>query len=1083
MDKGQCQRKRAEEESIEGASTSSFISPVPTDVGSGQYDVFLSFRGSDTRKAFTDCLYHSLVEAGTVPICVFKDDNSIPVGEEFGSKILDAITWSKISIPVISENYASSKWCLHELIHIMDRKKSTSHIVLPIFYKVAPSDVRHLTGHFGDAFCLSQESLDEEDIQEGQQALKEVSYLNGWESEKIANGHEGELIARVVETVLSELRGDFQLDVPKQLVGLDGHLKKIMNWIDSPSINARMIGIYGMGGIGKTTLAKRIYNELLNKFVHVSFLPDVRETTRRHGITYLQSQLISDIQQSKSQVSRIDDGINIIKSRFRGKKVLILLDDIDDKNQLDALAREHNWFMAGSMIIVTTRNEAVLDQSEFEVDYKYELYGLDEVHALLLFNRHAFCMDHSPRDFEGISRDIISTMGGLPLALRVVGSYLYKKTNREVWEDVRKQLKNQPHKDVQEILRISYDALEDGHKQIFLDIVCFFIGKRSEVRKFAMYMWEDCGFYPSQGIEELKLRCLIKIGDDGEFMVHDQLRDLGRSIFCQGQPLDKRCGPWDCNYRGASRVVRDYKRSWFRDWMRTATSGDSSNELLSEIRWLQWEVWRSKSPLPTTNLHLPNLSVLELSESVMTEDREEGSLMTPPERLQVHRWCFGLRYTRDFSDLSHSQIITEDWEGWSLITPAKQLQVHRWIFGLRCTPDFSDLSYSHIITEDWEGWSLITTAERLRVLDLSGCNGLRCTPDLSAFTQLRVLRLDHCAALEHLHPSVGKLKSLISLELSFCFSLKELPEEVCELKELEELVLDDSGITEISTSIIGSLKKLKTLSAYRCESLREIPNSIGDLQNLQHLNLSDSGIEKLPSAIGDLSSLQHLDLWRCDKLRSLPRLSSLIHLEELHLLGCHLLEDIPELPSRLLILRIEKCGKLILLKLDGLKNLEELSIKRCSSIERLDLSRLIHLKRLHAEHCNDLVEIQGSDNLEFLEGIFIYDCNSFKRLLCPKSGRLKWLVAVRCNNLVEIRGLDGAKFLEVLDFIGCESMEMLPNLTGCEKLRSLIVRNYNKLTQLRELEKLDLIDLDISGCDSLEAISKLSCTRVIRSSE
>ncbi|XP_056165227.1 disease resistance protein RUN1-like [Syzygium oleosum] len=515
MDRGQSQgkRKRAEEESIEGASTSSFMSPIPTDVGSGQYDVFLSFRGSDTRKAFTDHLYHSLIKAGTVPVCVFRDDNSIPIGKEFGSQILDAITRSNISIPIISENYASSKWCLRELIHIMDCKKSTSHIVLPIFYKVAPSDVRHLKGNFGNAFRLSQVRFDEKDIQEGQRALNEVSYINGWESEKIANRHEGELIKLVVKTVLSKLQEDFQLDVPRQLVGLDDRLKEIMDWIHSPSINARMIGIYGMGGIGKTTLAKCIYNQLLDKFERVSFLPNIQEKASRcDGVEALQSQLISDILHSEDKVTRIDDGINIIKSRFEGKKVLILLDDIDHKNHLDWLARECSWFMAGSVIIVTIRNEAVLDQSEFEVDYKYELNELDEEHALLLFNTHAFCMDQSPRDFEGISRDIISTMGGLPLALQVVGSYLYKKTNRKVWEDVRKQLNNQPHRDVQKILQISYDALEDGHKQIFLDIVCFFIGF-SEVHKYAMYMWEGCGFYPSQGIEELKLRCLIKIED------------------------------------------------------------------------------------------------------------------------------------------------------------------------------------------------------------------------------------------------------------------------------------------------------------------------------------------------------------------------------------------------------------------------------------------------------------------------------------------------------------------------------------------------------------------------------------------
>ncbi|XP_056165221.1 disease resistance protein RPV1-like [Syzygium oleosum] len=484
-----------------------------------------------------------------------------------------------------------------------------------------------------------------------------------------------------------------------------------------------------------------------------------------------------------------------------------------------------------------------------------------------------------------------------------------------------------------------------------------------------MYMWENCGLYPSQGIEELKLRCLIKIGDYGRFEMHDQLRDLGRSIFCQGQLPEKRSGPWDDDYEGVTRVLRECRNPWFRDWMQATSSGDS-NELLSEIRWLQWQIMGSKAPLPTTNLHLPKLSVLDLS----------------------HSWG---------------------------------------------------------ITEDWEGWSLITTAKRLQVLDLGWCEGLRCTPDLSAFTQLKILPLSGCFDLEHLHPSVGKLKSLVSLDLSECRRLKELPEEVGELKGLEELVLDDSGITAIPTSI-GSLRKLKKLHAGGCRSLREIPSSIGDLRNLQHLDLSGFGIEKLPSAIGDLSSLQRLELWG-DKLRSLPQLSSLIHLEKLRLRECHLLEDIPELPSRLLELYIKGCGKLILLKLDGLKNLEELSI--------------------------------GHDNLEFLEDIVIYNSNSIERLLCPESRCLKKLEAVRCDNLVEIQGLDGAKFLERLDFTGCESMEMLQNLTRCQKLRSLIVRDCKKLTQLQGLEKLDLIDLDISGCDSLEAIPKLSGTRIIRNYE
>ncbi|KAI6684851.1 hypothetical protein NL676_030764, partial [Syzygium grande] len=385
-----------------------------------------------------------------------------------------------------------------------------------------------------------------------------------------------------------------------------------------------------------------------------------------NGIPHLQNQLIKEIEPTERQIWNVDDGINVIKSRLKGKKVLILLDDIDHLNQLNALARERKWFMPGSTIIVTTRYKAVLDQSEFKVDYKYELNGLDEVHSLLLFNRHAFRMDHSPRDFEDISRDIMSTMGGLPLALEVIGSYLYEKIDQEVWRDVLEKLRKEPHGDVQEKLKISYDALEEGHKEIFLDIACFFIGKES---KFAIYMWKDCGFYPSQGIEELKLRCFIKIDEDGKLRMHDQLRDLGRKIVHQEGPAERRSRLWVnqeassvlMGKKGTERIqaicledqLQTYTNEQFKNLQslrflqlgpvalsglqtytneqfkniqslrflrlgRAALSGDF-DKLFLELRWLQWFNIESNLSFSATNLHLPKLVVLQLSDSNITE--------------------------------------------------------------------------------------------------------------------------------------------------------------------------------------------------------------------------------------------------------------------------------------------------------------------------------------------------------------------------------------------------------------------------------------------------------------------------------
>ncbi|XP_048133000.1 disease resistance protein L6-like isoform X2 [Rhodamnia argentea] len=486
------------------------------------YEVFLSFRGKDTRKGFTDYLYTSLKVAG---IHVFRDDNELRVGDEFGPELLCSITQSKISIPIISENYASSTWCLRELAHILKCRRNRGQIVLPIFYKVEPSQVRRLLGGFGDAISAHKRNLDERIVKEWEEALKEVTSLKVWESEKTDNGHEGKLVETVVRKVMGELKRLFLLNVPKQLVGIDDRVEYLMSFIDAKCSDTRVIGIYGMGGIGKTTLAKVLYNKLSSHYEYQSFVENIRERSKRKGIEGVQKQLISDINGDLCDVSNVDDGINILKSRFTNKKVLILLDDVDDHTHLNALVGDGSWFKAGSIVIVTTRDKGILDTAG--VSYKYQLNELLSDQSLVLFSRHAFRMDSPPTDYQVISRDIVSTTWGLPLALEVIGSFLCGKT-KEAWKATSKKLEKVPHKKVQEKLRISYDALDPEDQHIFLDIACFFIGSS---KQHPTYMWDACGFFPGKGIEVLSLLSLIKIDEDGNFLMHDQLRDLGREII------------------------------------------------------------------------------------------------------------------------------------------------------------------------------------------------------------------------------------------------------------------------------------------------------------------------------------------------------------------------------------------------------------------------------------------------------------------------------------------------------------------------------------------------------------------------
>ncbi|KAF8020069.1 hypothetical protein BT93_G0692 [Corymbia citriodora subsp. variegata] len=877
-----------EKESTQGASSSSSFPPKPIDGANDQYDVFLSFNDSDTPKEFMDRLYHSLNDAG---ICVFMDCNSTRIGEEFSPVLLNAITCSKISTPIISQHYALSKWCLRELTHIM----VIANLVEPIFYEVDPSDVRCLKGSFGEAFDLCKHHFDEKE----KQALKDVCCIRGPATKRYPSRYF--VIDYFVDTIREHLRKCYRpfVPVPKELVGLDGQLKKIMSRIDGPSVNARMIGIYGMGGIGKTTLAECIYNQLLNKFDHVCFLPSIQECNMRCDINHLQKKLIYNILKEIIAVPTVDLGINIIKSRFTGKKVLIVLDDIDHKDQLDALAGEGCWFASGSIIIVTTRNKAILDQSNFKIDYEHEMSEMDEGHSFILFNKYAFGNPHPPSELASISRQITSIADGLPLALRILGSGL-KDLHRESWDYILEELNESPL-DLQDVLEISYDALEDEHKEIFLDIACSFIGKR---RKFAMYMSDNHG-YASQGIKELKLRSLAKIEDDGKLSMHYQLRGLGKDIIRTGRGPESRTysGLWIdeeafrvltekkettimeaiCHIEYSDHPFLDYgpadhPRTYMNEQfeklqrlrfvrLRNSTSSEDFDKLFSEVRWIQWFCIQSNLSFCSTKLHLPKLVVLQLS-------------------------------------------------------------------------------YSSI-TEDWKGWSSITTAKQLKVLHLENFDLLRCSPDLSVFLELKILILRNCCNLKQVHPSIGKLKSLVCLDLNNCRRLKKLPGEVGELEELKELIFDSPVIIEIPKSI-GSLRKLEKLSARHCKSLREIPYSIGELQNLEHMDMSHSAIERLPCAIGRLKKLRSLSLRYCHNLKGeIPReIGDLSSLEILEITEARVI-DMPE--------SIQNLSSLQHLDLWGCCNLPSL-LELPSSLKYLrasfqgprlpELSHLIHLEKL-----------------------------------------------------------------------------------------------------------------------------------------
>ncbi|XP_016648611.1 PREDICTED: toll/interleukin-1 receptor-like protein [Prunus mume] len=152
-----------------------------------RYDVFLSFRGKDTRKTFTDHLYAAFVEKG---FPTFRDKEEVERGEGIKPELQKAIQQSRSSVIVFSKDYASSGWCLDELVFILEHKRiSSDHVVLPVFYDVDPSHLRNQTGRVGEAFSRHEENQQSPNkIKQWRVALREVADLSGMVLKNQANG-------------------------------------------------------------------------------------------------------------------------------------------------------------------------------------------------------------------------------------------------------------------------------------------------------------------------------------------------------------------------------------------------------------------------------------------------------------------------------------------------------------------------------------------------------------------------------------------------------------------------------------------------------------------------------------------------------------------------------------------------------------------------------------------------------------------------------------------------------------------------------------------------------------------------------
>ncbi|XP_056167210.1 disease resistance protein L6-like isoform X2 [Syzygium oleosum] len=241
---------------LRDAATTSACDDVGTSSGA-EFEVFLSFRGLDTRLNFTDCLYHSLVGAG---IRVFRDNEEIRKGEKIGGELLHAIKSAKILVPVFSRNYASSAWCLRELTHMVDcSSKANDKVILPIFYDVDPNDVKLKTRLYLDDLEKHEEKFGRDNVRRWKEALTQVARIKGW---GLNDKGYGEIINTIVDEVFNKLKKR-RRNMPDRLVGIHDHVEAIKDLLKKGSPDIHYLVIHGMGGIGGLPLALEVIGSSL----------------------------------------------------------------------------------------------------------------------------------------------------------------------------------------------------------------------------------------------------------------------------------------------------------------------------------------------------------------------------------------------------------------------------------------------------------------------------------------------------------------------------------------------------------------------------------------------------------------------------------------------------------------------------------------------------------------------------------------------------------------------------------------------------------------------------------------------------
>ncbi|CAI0445248.1 unnamed protein product [Linum tenue] len=779
--------------------------------------------------------------------------------------------------------------------------------------------------------------------------------MKGWHVTE--SDSQGAIIQQILSEVELHLGGIYTL-VTDELVGIDSHVEEVMTLLNSSSSIGKVVGIHGMGGLGKTTLSKVVYNKICTQFERFCFLEDVRETlTNSEGALSLQNKLISSIlKKDNHQVSNVSEGINMIKERVCKHKVLIVIDDIDGRFEFDKIIGNLGDFSFDSRFMFTTR-----------------YMKLDE-------GNHFWMHDH----IKDLGRAIV----------------------RE--EDIQHPYNRSRIWSTDDAL----DMFRNAKVKIFVEVLRVDVKSREHEKELKSVDFKDL-----LGLRYLEVRYGSIMGDFSQVLPN--LCSL-RLPHCESIPSDiymkklvvldlKECNVKD-NWRGWNRIkaAAKLKAVNLPQCSRLRKAPDLST--CTSLEFINFGSCRHMEG----ELHIgtfKNLKRLSLRWTNITELIIRGNDIGKFRRLEeldLTSTCLRELPTGMENLPSLKTLLLESGKSWEFLMEEIP-RLPRSIKRLTISPpsrvpnlleltELESLSYlrGNIPCIPQDLWLL---CDYIETLVISYSPNLINLHGLENLIFLKNLYVGTCSVLERL-PSV---MNLIKLKLLVVY-------ECPVLVEIQGL----GGIGEsLSRLLIGGCPSLANYDGFQL---------LGALEYLtfQEQSFCLHGNDSFPDLSG-LFNLKQLKLRCCLELTELTGFERLMSLERFTMKECNSIRNLPDLSGhgKLKTLNIRFCDSLInLTGIERLVSLREIEIHDCNLITKLpNLSGLKNLELLNLSKCTALTEVQGVEGLESLTILQMGNCRSIKAL-GNLSGlkKLALLDIEGCTKLTKVNGLeelDGLRYMDM----------------------------------------------------------------------